>query len=398
MSTSSPQRLAVKLKPNAERLVKKGHPWIFSESIAKINKEGRSGDLAILFNSKSNDVYGIGLYDPNSAIRIKVLSTKKTDINKSFFENRIDEAFSKRKGLLNSKTNAYRILFGENDGFPGFIADVYNNVLVIKLYNNIWFPYLELIYYKLVEVSSSKAVVIRLSRNLQKIRTNYKDGEVIYGELPSDTIQFAEHGLQFLANVIKGHKTGYFLDHRHNRKRVGAMATGKTVLDVFSYAGGFSVHALVGGAREVTSLDISRQALEIAQANAQLNSFSGIHHVLCGDAFDVLTRLLQENKKYDLVVVDPPSFAKRSSEIEGALKAYSRLVRLASKLTANKGVFVMASCSSRIPSDEFFKLVDSLLQNQDKNWIPLERTYHDIDHPIGFKEGAYLKCGYYKLD
>src|SRR5690606_21539908 len=183
-------------------------------------------------------------------------------------------------------TNSYRLVFGENDGFPGFITDVYAEVMVVKLYSAIWFPYLQDILELLIEVSGCKTVVLRLSRNLQA--QNYfdlKDGMVLYGTLKNEEVVFVEHGVLFTANVIKGHKTGYFLDHRENRRRVGELAKNKTVLDVFSYAGGFSVHALAGGAEGVTSVDISKQALELATSNAALNGFVDNHYTLAGDAF-----------------------------------------------------------------------------------------------------------------
>jgi 23S rRNA (cytosine1962-C5)-methyltransferase len=216
--------------------------------------------------------------------------------------------------------------------------------------------------------------------------------------LNNPEVVFLEHGLSFMAHVLKGHKTGYFLDHRANRKRVGEFARGKTVLDVFAYAGGFSVHALAGGASEVTSVDVSRQALELAQRNAHLNPYTGEHLTICGDAFEVLRTLGDENRLFDVVVIDPPSFAKRASEVSGAELAYKRLVRMGKVLVAPGGVLVMASCSSRIKKEQFFDLVEEELQKGSRVF-QLESSWgHDIDHPVGFPEGAYLKCGFWKVD
>ncbi|NND87763.1 MAG: methyltransferase domain-containing protein [Flavobacteriaceae bacterium] len=392
-----PQRLAVKLTTKGERSVRSGHPWIFSDSIQKINKEGKAGDIAIIFRSSSNKPLGIGLYDPRSPIRIKMIHHDGgAQIDRSFFKQKIDAAYEIRAALRSTSTNSYRLLFGENDGFPGCIADVYDEVLVIKLYNEIWLPYLQDLFELLVERTESNTVVIRLSRSLQKLSNlPFHDGQVIYGSLENEVVPFEEHGVQFSANVIKGHKTGYFLDHRHNRKRVGELSRNKEVLDVFSYAGGFSVHALAGGAKKVTSLDISAQALEVAQANAALNPSKGTHEVVVGDAFDVMKQFIEEGNTYDIVVIDPPSFAKSKKEINGALKKYRQLARLGAQLTRKNGLLVLASCSSRISATDFFQLTQEELKSGPQKFREELKTYHDVDHPITFPEGAYLKCIYY---
>ncbi|MGY6649291.1 class I SAM-dependent rRNA methyltransferase [Wenyingzhuangia sp. IMCC45574] len=396
----STSKIAIKLKSNAEVLVKKGHPWVFDNSIAKQNKEGKSGDLAIIFDTKKNKLLAIGFYDPNSPIRIKILQANKAgNINKDWFIGKIKEAYSKRAELLKTETNSYRLIYGENDGLPSLVADVYNHVLVVKLYASFWFPYLKDILPTLIEISGTKTTVLRLGRNVQKEKNSYglTDGQVLDGVLENEVIVFKEHGVNFSANVIKGHKTGYFLDHRANRKKVGEMAKGKTVLDVFSYAGGFSVHALKGGATSVTSLDISGPALEIAKSNANLNDFSGTHKTIVGDAFEELNTLAKNNTKFDIVVIDPPSFAKSALEVDRAIMSYKKLVKLGLQLVKKKGTLVMASCSSRITYDVFFELVEEVLQNNRVPYKILETTRHDIDHPIGFKEGSYLKSIYLEL-
>jgi 23S rRNA (cytosine1962-C5)-methyltransferase len=394
----SRQTLAVKLSKNAQRAVKQGHPWIFTDGIAKINKEGATGDLAVLFDSHTNKVIGVGLYDADSPISIKVIFNQGSlKVDASFFEQQITAAYQLRKPLLSKQTNGYRLLFGENDGFPGLICDCYDTVAVVKLYSGIWLPYLEVILSIIIETTKCEALVLRLSRNMQKSNKKLTDGQVIYGQLNDPTVQFMEHGLRFNANVVEGHKTGYFLDHRHNRLRVGKMANQKTVLDVFSYAGGFSVHALAGGAKEVTSVDISEQALALAQQNASLNPSKGNHIRVKGDAFEVLESLIEQGKTFDLVVIDPPSFAKQQTEIKRALHSYKKLANLGAKLTAVNGILILASCSSRILADSFFELLNKELMTSGRKYNLIEQTFHDIDHPIGFPEGAYLKCAYYKF-
>ncbi|WGD34672.1 class I SAM-dependent rRNA methyltransferase [Olleya sp. YS] len=395
-----PKRLAVKLNAKGEQFVVKGHPWVFSDNITKINEEAQSGDLAIIFGKNKNKVVGLGLYDANSPIRIKMLhsANEKAEINAAFFHQKIKEAFVKRKSLLQTNTNSYRLLFGENDGFPGLIADVYASVLVVKIYSEIWLPYLETIIPSLQEISNSETVVIRLSRSLENSKLHHlKNGEVVYGTLENEVVTFVEHDVNFSANVIKGHKTGYFLDHRENRRQVGLLSKNKTVLDVFSYAGGFSVHALANEAKEVTSLDISQQALEIAKQNGLLNNYSGVHHTLAGDAFKILEQLVSKKQTFDIVVIDPPSFAKQQSDIELAKKKYAQLAQLGLQLTGKNGLLVLASCSSRVLSQAFYDINSQVLSNSNRKFKVELKTEHDVDHPISFPEGAYLKCGYYRF-
>lgn len=397
-SKYQPKRLAVKLNAKGEQHVVKGHPWVFSNSIVKINDDAQSGDLAIVFSKNKNKLIGLGLYDANSPIRIKMLTTGTANIDAQFFKARINIAYEKRTSLLATHTNSYRLIFGENDGFPGLIADVYANVLVVKLYSEIWLPYLEAILPALQEASKAETVVLRLSRALENSKAhNFKDGAVIFGTLDNEVIAFVEHGVNFSANVIKGHKTGYFLDHRANRRQVGEWSSGKTVLDVFSYAGGFSVHALANNASEVTSLDISKQALDIAEQNGKLNAYTGIHKTIAGDAFEAMQKLIDRNKAFDVVVIDPPSFAKQASEIPLAKKKYAQLAQLGAQLTAKKGLLVLASCSSRVQNQAFFDINKQALNTTNRNYKVLLKTEHDTDHPVTFPEGAYLKCGYYRF-
>ena len=396
------QRLAVKLKPKSEIFLRQGHPWIFESSILKINKQGHAGDLAIIFDQKKNKYLGLGLYDPDSPIRIKMLAhSSKENINGEFFINKISEAYEIRKPLLETGTSAYRLIFGENDYLPGLIVDVYAHVAVVKLYSAIWFPFLHFILDAIILQLKISTVVLRLSRLLQKPnveRFGLEDGQILIGKLDDPEIEFSEYGVRFLANVIKGHKTGYFLDHRHNRNKVGQMSSGKSVLDVFSYAGGFSTHAIVGGAEEVLSIDISKHALALAKANVALNKKNAPHEIFVTDAFLGMQKLIDEGKSFDIVVVDPPSFAKMSADIPAAKKSYIRLAQLAILLVNHGGMCVMASCSSRIARDEFYDLVEKGFDAEQRAYRLIEKTYHDIDHPISFAEGSYLKTGYYLVD
>ena len=393
------KKIAFKVKKVAEKSVLQGHPWVYETSIIKQNKEGKAGDVAIIFDQRKNQFMAIGLYDPESIIRIKILAVgKSTNLNKDFFLNKLRTALAKRESLLATDTTAFRLSYGENDGLPGLIIDVYNDTAVIKLYSGIWFSFLKIIQEILVELVEIKCIVMRLNRILQQQETPVEDGQVIYGALENEEIIFLEHGLKFKANLIKGHKTGYFLDHRNNRLKVRGLAKGKSVLDIFSYAGGFSVNALAGGATEVVSLDISAQALEIAKSNVALNFQDMNHSVLVADAFEALKNLKEEAKHFDLIICDPPSFAKSNKQIKKALLSYKRLVNAVIPLISKNGILLMASCSSRIEKEVFFELVEEEIQGSRRMYKVIEKATHDEDHPEGILELSYLKSIYIQFE
>lgn len=399
MKITPPKTIAVKLNAKAERHVKKGHPWIFSDSIIKESKEPETGDVAIVFDSMKNKYLALGLYDCNSPIRIKVVRAHdKIKLDAAYLRSALQERRAIRKPLLEKDVTAYRWLNGENDHFPGIILDVYGTTAVLKLYTLAWMPYLEDIIAIIPEISDVSCIVLRSARNIADTLSSEYDlpeGKILYGSLEDPIVHFTEYGVTFSADVIKGHKTGYFLDHRHNRHTVGQLSKGKKVLDIFSYAGGFSVHALVGGATEVTSVDISTHALAMASANAKLNTTTGKHHTIAGDAFEVMASLIESRKTFDIVVVDPPSFAKQNSEIPKAISSYQKLATLAIDLVAEGGTLVMASCSSRVDKDTFFDTIEDIILDH-PDYKADQKKYHDTDHPIAFPEGAYLKTGYYQ--
>lgn len=397
-TTHTPNTIAVKLSPKAETILKKGHPWIFSDSIVKVPADAAAGDVAIIFSQSDNKVIGVGLYDPTSPIRIKILKANGgLRVDDSFFATAIHQAFTRRQAHFDPSTTAYRLVYGESDALPGLIVDVYESVAVIKVYSEIWLPYLDWIQQALVDTLLPQAIVARWSRNVSKAHPHLQDGTLLYGTLEDPVIVFSEYGIRFSAHVIAGHKTGYFLDHRYNRHQVGLISKGKTVLDVFAYAGGFSVHALMGGATAVTSLDISAQALEVAKANAALNTFSGNHTTLTGDAFALLIQMIREGAKYDIVVIDPPSFAKQQSEVTTALKQYEKLAHLGVQLTKKGGTLVLASCSSRVKMEEWLPTHQQAFAKTNRAPRLIKQTLHDWDHPVTIPEMAYLKTAYYQL-
>lgn len=393
------QRIAIHVKPAAERALRAGHPWLFDESIRKISHYGEIGDLAVIFDS-NRQFLAIGLYDPISPIRVKVLQhLKSATINQAFFAERLTQAVARRASLAETDTNGYRLVHGENDGLPGLIIDRYADTLVLKLYTVAWLPHLRDILTALPDIQPHTRLVLRLSRSVAEYFDNYAltDGQVLHGDPITEPIIFQENGLSFAADVIAGHKTGFFFDQRDNRAKVRSLAENKHVLDVFSYNGGFSLYSAAGGALSVTSLDVSAPALASAQENFALNLSSenvraAEHKIIVEDAFAGLKQLAADGHQFSLVVVDPPSFAKNAAEINGALLAYERLTRLALDLVMPKGSLVMASCSSRVTPNQFFNTVKQTARMSGRRLKNVETTSHALDHPIGFPEGEYLKC------
>lgn len=403
LPTPNAKRIAIHLQPAAERAAKQGHPWLFESGIAKQNRDGQAGDIAIIFDRK-NRFLAVGLYDPHSHIRVKVLQhhTQQT-IDTQWFREKLQTAIELREPLLSQNTNGYRVVYGENDGFPGLILDRYDDTLVFKLYSHAWIPYLQNLCSLLLDMLPIERIVLRMSRLLQRnpsLLHGLTDGQILYGEPLNAPIIFQENGLRFYADVINGHKTGFFFDQRENRVYVQTLTKNKTVLDVFSYVGAFSLYAAAGGATEVTSVDISEPAMQTAAMNFALNQDNpnvknGQHHIVVQDAFEAMEQLYQQGKRYDVVIIDPPSFAKKISEVDSALLSYAKLANLGSRLVAQGGTLVLASCSSRVTESQFFETVERASQYPFVNKVTFQ---HALDHPIRFPEGAYLKCLVTQLD
>ncbi len=390
----SEKRIALRVTPAAERAIRNGHPWIFKNAIIHQSHKGKAGDLAVIFDKKRRFL-AIGLYDPEGMIRVRIIrALKPATINEQFFAEKLDTAHQRRAPLRDSDhTNGYRILHGENDGMPGLVIDRYAETAVIKLYTTSWIPHLPTILSALESIFPAERVVLRLSDRLKENTQGLQDGMLLVGEKLNSPIIFQENGLRFEVDPRLGQKTGFFLDQRENRARVEELALGKTVLNVFSYTGGFSVYVAQGGAKQVISLDASKPAIKAARKNFSLNfKETHIHEGIVGDAFEVMAQMKKEDRLFKMVIIDPPSFAHKQSQRDGAIKAYKKLTRLGLNILAPKGILVQASCSSRVDSDLFFNTVNITARQAGRFLKEIERSKHALDHPVGFPEGEYLKC------
>jgi len=345
------------------------------------------------------DFVGIGLWDPDAAIAVRMLHRgAPRTIDDDFFADRLLESVARRQPLHDDpSTTGYRLVHGENDGLPGLVVDRYDRTLVLKLDSPVWVPHLRSLVPPLVELADAERLVLRASRRIEHLLPALlRNNPTLVGTPPTAPIEFVENGLAFQADVERGQKTGHFLDQRDNRLLLGNRCEDASVLDVFCNTGGFSVYAAAGGARSVHSIDVSHHAIAATkhhiERNRELQGYKAMHTALTADAFEAMADLVAENRRFDVVVVDPPSFAPNADAIPAAVRAYQRLTMLAVDLLASGGILLQASCSSRISSDEFHRLVADQIQDAGFQVVDAMRTAHALDHPIGFSQGAYLKA------
>jgi 23S rRNA (cytosine1962-C5)-methyltransferase len=398
------RHVAVRVTPEAERALRHGHPWLFDQAICHQSHAGRSGDLAIVFDHKRRFL-AVGLYDPHSSIRVRILHHgRPATIDQDWLKGKLAAAARLRAPLTGRPpkvaTTGYRLVHGENDGLPGLVIDRYGQTSVAKIYTTAWIPHLRDVLWALADIAPFERLVLRLGRAvLEQPQDSYGlgDGVVLSGPDLDGPVLFWENGLHFEADPIRGQKTGFFLDQRDNRARVEKLAAGKTVLNVFAYTGGFSVYAARGGARQIVSVDTSAPALEAAARNMVHNQHipsvaAASHKTVSADAFEALTQMAEAGERFDMVIADPPAFAQRRAQVPQALSAYERLTRLNLAVLQPGGTLVQASCSSHVDAETFFETVHRAAARARRPLREIERTGHALDHPVTFREGAYLKC------
>ncbi len=420
----SDRRVALRVTNDALRQLRSGHPWLFDRSITSIKNAGKAGDLAVVFDGERRFA-AIGLYDPRSPIRVRILHVgRPTLIDGDWLADRLAEAVDRRRSLFGTSRGIDEADGGpvdENDGLPGLVVDWYSGSAVVKLYTAAWIPWLPSLVTGL-SVATQRSdhqegpgvmerVVLRLGRVVAgSAPPGIVDGVVLVGPTLDGPVEFFENGLPFTADIAHGHKTGHFLDQRDNRSLVGRLvgeAVGSggrhRVLDVFSCTGGFAAHAAAAGATELTLVDVSERALELARHHVEgavgsrpqrSGTVNGRPEVVtvAGDAFDVMADLARAGRQFDTVVVDPPSFANRANHVDRALAAYHRSARLAALLVAPHGLLFHASCSARVTEASFLNQIRRGIADANREASVLTVTGHPVDHPIGFVHGTYLKA------
>jgi 23S rRNA (cytosine1962-C5)-methyltransferase len=387
----------LRLQKDLARHLRAGHPWVFRKALEKAPKGLAAG--AIVDVTDGGRFVARGYYDPHSAITVRVLTREPAEaVDAAFWRRRIARAVALRRELVQGTTGC-RLVHGESDGLPGVVADRYGEFAVVKLYSAGLTPHRGAIVEGLrAEAEGLRGVYGRdeIPRDDDEEDGGAPAGRVLWGAEPPERIAVDEHGMTVLVDVRKGQKTGHFLDQRENRRMVRALASGRAeALNLFSYTGGFSVAAALGGARHVVSVDVDRDAVALARENFRANGLDPADHAFAAeDAFELLARHKREGRRFDLVVCDPPAFAKSQRAVEAALAGYASLNRAALALVAPGGLLVTASCSARVSVEQF---TDAVKEAAFKARVELQlvrETRQPPDHPVSlqFREGRYLKC------
>ena len=383
----------IKLKKGREKPVLRRHPWIYSGSIDRVLGAPESGETVKILSHRGQFL-AWGAYSPRSQIRVRVWSRKESArIDREFFRQRIQRAVAFRQAI-DLPGNAGRLVYGESDGIPGLIIDKYANHLVVQFLSAGVERWREDILQVLEDVVSPDSIYERSDAEVRKLEGLEEQVGLLSGVQPPDAVRIEESGRRYLVDIRRGHKTGFYLDQRENRDLVQGLAAGKTVLDGFSYSGGFSVAALTGGAASVTALDSSSEALSMAAENVALNElpedrFSRLE----GDAFAELRTLRDQNRRWDLIILDPPKFAPTSSHARQAARGYKDINLWAFKILKPGGTLVTFSCSGGIDRAFFQKIIADAALDAGVRARMIRQLWQGPDHAVdlAYPEGDYLK-------
>lgn len=383
----------IRLRKGKSGRLRPGHPWIFKGQILKLTTSVQPGDIVTVI-SNENRFVGRGYFNPASDISIRLLTFKDEAVDEKFIYDRVKEAVSKRE-FLNDITDAKRLIFSEADSLPGLIADLYNDTLVLQIFT-LGMENLKPMVLKAVRETIGPRFIFERSdspfRKIEKLEP-VKQWIGGTGNVP---VEISENGARFLVDIIHGHKTGFYLDQRRSRLALRAMSKNKKVLDLFCYTGGFSINAALGGAKKVTGIDIKKDWLEMARENAALNGVSETVEFADGDAFEAVKNICNSGEKFDIIVVDPPSFLKSKKDVKSAAKGYKEINSLAFRSLNDGGMLCTFSCSHNMPNEMFSDAIKAAAVSAGKKFSILKRCRQDRDHPISghIPETEYLK-GYF---
>lgn len=378
---------AVRLQRPLERAILSGHPWIYREALAPF--EAPPGELLDVFDKRGR-LLAKGIAE-SGPIAVRVFSTRpKERIDEALFAERIAAAFALRASARPPETDAYRLLHGEGDRLPGVVCDRYGAYAVLKLDGE------GILAFRDALVRALEPPLAELGVRGLLLRTSRKQGalsELAFGAAPPPELEVRERGMTLLANLWEGQKTGLFLDHRESRARVRALARDKRVLNLYGYTGGFSIAAALGGAREVTTVDVAKPAIELARRSFEHNGLAVAHHAIAEDVPAFLRGANERGEQYELVIADPPNFAPSQQTLEAALESYHSLHAACLGLLAPGGLYLAASCSSHVRMGDFLDTLREGARRTRAVLSLLEQTGAPFDHPrlLAFPEGDYLK-------
>ncbi len=380
------------LKSGKEKSIQRFHPWVFSGAIEAVTKELNNGDIVEVYDSKKQYL-ATGHYQDEGSIAVRIFSFERREINEDFWKEKLQKAIYLREtiGLLGSQnTNALRLIHGEGDGIPGLIIDYYNGNAVIQFHAYGMFLLKDTFVKLLIELlgNSLKTVYDKSGNTLSG---NYEHANEFLYQNTSSEIIVKEFDNQYYIDIIEGQKTGFFIDQRDNRKLLELFCKNKKVLNVFSYTGGFSVSALKGGANMVHSVDSSQKAIDLTNKNIELNfGQTEKHQAFAVDAFDFIDKM---DEDYDVVVLDPPAFAKQLHLKEKGLKGYRNINQKVIQKMKKGSILFTFSCSQAISKDDFRTMIFSASALAGKELRILHQLSQGADHPINIyhPESEYLK-------
>jgi 23S rRNA (cytosine1962-C5)-methyltransferase len=381
------------LKMGRERSLLRRHPWIFSGAIERIEGEPQSGDT-LAVHSHDGAFLALAGYSPDSQIRARIWSFTDEEIDTAFFARRIEAALKCRASRIASKLGAARVVNAESDLLPGLIVDYYDGFFICQFLTAGIERWRDTIVAALSASPTCRGVFERSDSDARVKEGLEKRIGPLAGDEPPEEIVIEENGVRFNVDVRTGHKTGFYLDQRENRAGVMRYAKDKRVLNCFSYTGGFGLSAMRAGAKHITAIEASADAIELYQKNIALNGFENAEHEeICGDVFRVMREFRDVGRKFDLIVLDPPKFAESKSNIERAARGYKDINLLAFRLLNPNGILFTFSCSGLLETDLFQKIVAGAALDAKADVQIIERMTQADDHPVllSFPEGDYLK-------
>ena len=383
--------LKLRLNRNLTRSLKRGHPWVFADAL-RLRPPAPPGTQAVLLDNKKGREIARGFYDAQSPLAFRVCSLEPGQVlNDVWAQERFERALALRRALFDGTTTGFRLFNGEGDDLPGIICDVYGDTAVLQLDgagpNGFW--HAPGIARWLAEVLKLRWVYER-----RQSRRQAKSQLLVGDSLLRNPVPFVENGINFTADIIQGQKTGFFLDQRENRQRIRSLAANRRVLNLFGYTGGFSVYAGLGEAGHVTTVDLAGPALKAADYHWQLNGLDPTDHELVeADVFNYLDQMAQVEKRWELVIVDPPSFAPSKEALPQALRAYERLITTSATVTAIDGLLAAASCSSHVSLEAFLQLCEEGVSKARRRATLFGAYGQPSDHPtpLALPQFRYLK-------
>ena len=414
------------LKQNRKKRLEQGHPWVYPSEIETLEGDPQGGDIIHIVNHAGHFL-AQGFYNPRSQLIIRVVTYSEVEVDETLFFDKIEQAWQRRQWLL-PKITSCRIVHGEADFLPGLIVDKYEDVLVVQILSLGMEVRRRWIFEALKRIFNPRGIYERSDVSVRRLEGLEERAGFV--EEPFDThVTLRENGLSILVDVADGQKTGYFFDQRENRAALMPLMTGwgtrrgiqvqadgqpidkkgkeirnpfwdgAEVLDCFSHTGSFMLHACLYGAKKVTCLDVSEKAIEMAKGNALLNGFLHRTEFIAANAFDFLREQVKDKKTWDIVILDPPAFAKNRQALQGAIRGYKEINLQGMKLVRNGGILVTASCSYHLSAALFLTMLQEAARDAHKVLRLIEFRRAGLDHPVllGSEETDYLKFAIYEV-